>query len=176
VSNGHSPYENTTEWTASTRTISRTALRHVIGANLAWTRSQGSMWSPRLHCGVWPHVGRCYHAITRSGTNHSMGASMSSDRDKIFDARNFFDPVIFPRSIAFQFGHREGSHSEGPNFHLRPTMRYPANPRASPSIVLCPPVPPEQVSCTRRTARHSTLRWTPQLFLTLRCTRFRMRH
>ena len=48
--------------------------------------------------------GAVVNAITRSGTNQFHGSGYFFDRDKIFDARNFFDPPAIPPFRRTQFG------------------------------------------------------------------------
>src|SRR5258705_1616882 len=48
--------------------------------------------------------GAVIDAITRSGTNNLHGTAYFFDRDKIFDARNFFDGPVIPPFRRIQFG------------------------------------------------------------------------
>jgi hypothetical protein len=48
--------------------------------------------------------GAVINAVTKSGTNHVHGSGYIFDRDKIFDARNYFDPPQIPPFRRLQFG------------------------------------------------------------------------
>jgi len=73
------------------------------------------------------------------------------------------DPVnIPPFHRGIQFGATGGAPIQKDRTFIFADYEGIANPEP-PFIVLCPPVPPEQVSCTRRTARHSTLRCDPSV-------------
>lgn len=52
--------------------------------------------------------GAVINAITRSGTNQFHGSGYFFDRDKVFDARNFFDPAKIPPFRRTQFGGSAG--------------------------------------------------------------------
>ena len=52
--------------------------------------------------------GAVINAITRSGTNQFHGSGYFFDRDKVFDARNFFDPATIPPFRRTQFGGSAG--------------------------------------------------------------------
>src|SRR3984893_18616749 len=53
--------------------------------------------------------GAVINAISRSGTNDLHGSAYLFDRDKIFDARNFFDPPEKPPFHRIQFGASAGA-------------------------------------------------------------------
>ena len=48
--------------------------------------------------------GAVINSVTKSGTNEFHGSAYFFDRDKIFDARNFFDPSSIPPFHRTQFG------------------------------------------------------------------------
>jgi hypothetical protein len=48
--------------------------------------------------------GAVINAVTRSGTNRVHGSGYIFDRDKVFDARNYFDPAQIPPFRRLQFG------------------------------------------------------------------------
>lgn len=52
--------------------------------------------------------GAIINAITRSGNNELHGSGFVFDRDKVFDARNFFDPERIPPFRRVQFGGAAG--------------------------------------------------------------------
>ena len=53
--------------------------------------------------------GAVINAITKSGVNEFHGGAFVFDRDKIFDARNFFDPATIPPFRRVQFGGSGGT-------------------------------------------------------------------
>lgn len=53
--------------------------------------------------------GAVIDAVTKSGTNHLHGTAFFFDRDKIFDARNYFDGPAIPAFRRIQFGAAAGA-------------------------------------------------------------------
>jgi hypothetical protein len=53
--------------------------------------------------------GAVINAITKSGANEPHGTAFFFDRDKVFDARNFFDPATKPPFRRVQFGGSAGT-------------------------------------------------------------------
>jgi hypothetical protein len=111
VSNGHSPYENTYRVDGiNENDFTNGAPGNVIGANLGVDAIQEFNVVTTSYTAEYGRTsGAVINAITRSGTNQMHGSAYVFDRDKIFDARNFFDPVKIPPFHRVQFGAAAGA-------------------------------------------------------------------
>ena len=106
ASNGHSPYENTYRLDGiNENDYSNGAPGNVIGANLGVDAIQEFSVVTTSYTAAYGRTsGSVINAVTRSGTNDLHGSAYVFDRDKIFDARNFFDAPNIPPFHRVQFG------------------------------------------------------------------------
>ncbi|HEY4050421.1 MAG TPA: TonB-dependent receptor, partial [Acidobacteriaceae bacterium] len=108
ASNGHSPYENTYRIDGiNENDYSNGAPGDVIGANLGVDAIEEFNVVTTAYTAEYGRTsGAVINAITRSGTNQIHGSAYVFDRDKIFDAKNFFDNPAFsiPPFHRVQFG------------------------------------------------------------------------
>src|SRR5882672_10453697 len=110
ASNGHSPYENTYRLDGiNENDYSNGAPGNVIGANLGVDAIQEFSVVTTSYTAAYGRTsGSVINAVTRSGTNAPHGSAYVFDRDKIFDARNFFDGPTIPPFHRVQFGGAAG--------------------------------------------------------------------
>ena len=110
ASNGHSPYENTYRLDGiNENDYSNGAPGNVIGANLGVDAIQEFSVVTTSYTAAYGRTsGSVINAVTRSGTNAPHGSAYVFDRDKIFDARNFFDGPTIPPFYRVQFGGAAG--------------------------------------------------------------------
>ena len=111
ASNGHSPYENTYRLDGiNENDYSNGAPGNVIGANLGVDAIQEFSVVTTSYTAAYGRTsGSVINAVTRSGTNDVHGSAYVFDRDKIFDARNFFDAPNIPPFHRVQFGGAAGA-------------------------------------------------------------------
>ncbi|HKB99174.1 MAG TPA: carboxypeptidase-like regulatory domain-containing protein, partial [Terriglobales bacterium] len=111
ASNGHSPYENTYRVDGiNENDYSNGAPGSVIGANLGVDAIQEFNVVTTSYTAEYGRTsGSVINAVTRSGANDLHGSAFVFDRDKIFDARNFFDAPKIPPFHRVQFGAAAGS-------------------------------------------------------------------
>ncbi len=110
ASNGHSPYENTYRVDGiNENDYSNGAPGSVIGANLGVDAIQEFNVVTTSYTAEYGRTsGSVINAVTRSGANDLHGSAFVFDRDKIFDARNFFDAPEIPPFHRVQFGGAAG--------------------------------------------------------------------
>jgi len=110
ASNGHSPYENTYRVDGiNENDYSNGAPGSVIGANLGVDAIQEFNVVTTSYTAEYGRTsGSVINAVTRSGANDLHGSAFVFDRDKIFDARNFFDAPQIPPFHRVQFGGAAG--------------------------------------------------------------------
>jgi hypothetical protein len=110
ATNGHSPYENTYRLDGiNENDYSNGAPGNVIGANLGVDAIQEFSVVTTSYTAAYGRTsGSVINAVTRSGTNDLHGSAYVFDRDKIFDARNFFDAPNIPPFHRVQFGGAAG--------------------------------------------------------------------
>jgi carboxypeptidase family protein len=103
---GHRPNENTYRVDGiNINDYSNGAPGSVLGASLGVDAIQEfSVVTTNYTAEYGRTSGAVINAITRSGTNHVHGTGYFFDRDKIFDARNFFDGPNIPPFRRLQFG------------------------------------------------------------------------
>ena len=110
ASNGHSPYENTYRVDGiNENDYSNGAPGSAIGANLGVDAIQEFNVVTTSYTAEYGRTsGSVINAVTRSGANDLHGSAYVFDRDKIFDARNFFDAPRIPPFHRVQFGGAAG--------------------------------------------------------------------
>jgi hypothetical protein len=110
ASYGHSPYENTYRVDGvNENDYSNGAPGSVIGANLGVDAIQEFSVVTTSYTAEYGRTsGSVINAVTRSGANKLHGSAFVFDRDKIFDARNFFDAPQIPPFHRVQFGGAAG--------------------------------------------------------------------
>ena len=110
ASNGHSPYENTYRVDGiNENDYSNGAPGSVLGANLGVDAIQQFRVVTTSYTAEYGRTsGSVINAVTRSGANDVHGSAYVFDRDKIFDARNFFDAPQIPPFHRVQFGGAAG--------------------------------------------------------------------
>ncbi len=110
ASNGHSPYENTYRVDGiNENDYSNGAPGSVLGANLGVDAIQEFNVVTTSYTAEYGRTsGSVINAVTRSGANDLHGSAYVFDRDKIFDARNFFDAPQIPPFHRVQFGGAAG--------------------------------------------------------------------
>ena len=107
---GHRPNENTYRIDGiNINDYSNGAPGSTLGANLGVDAVQEFNVVTTNYTAEYGRTsGAVINAITRSGTNQFHGTGYFFDRDKIFDARNFFDPAQIPPFHRTQFGASAG--------------------------------------------------------------------
>src|SRR5258707_6819779 len=111
ASNVNSPYENTYRVDGiNENDYSTGAPGSVIGAILGVDAIQEFNVVTTSYTAEYGRTsGSVINAVTRSGANDLHGSAFVFDRDKIFDARNFFDAPKIPPFHRVQFGAAAGS-------------------------------------------------------------------
>src|SRR5258708_36888145 len=110
ASNGRTPYENTYRLDGiNENDYSNGAPGNVIGANLGVDAIQEFSVVTTSYAAAYGRTsGSVINAVTRSGANDLHVSAYVFDRDKIFDARNFFDGPTIPPFHRVQFGGAAG--------------------------------------------------------------------
>ncbi len=110
TTNGHSPYENTYRINGiNENDFSNGAPGSPLGVNLGVDAIQEFSVVTSAYTAEYGRTsGAVVNAITRSGTNELHGTAFVFDRDKIFDARVFFDAGSIPPFHRVQFGAAAG--------------------------------------------------------------------
>src|ERR1700736_858850 len=103
---GHRPFENTYRIDGiNINDYSNGAPGSVLGVALGVDAIQEfSVVTTNYSAEYGRTSGAVINSITKSGTNELHGSAYLFDRDKIFDARNFFDPPAIPPFRRTQFG------------------------------------------------------------------------
>jgi hypothetical protein len=103
---GHRPYENTYRVDGiNINDYSNGAPGSVLGIALGVDAIQEfNVVTTNYSAEYGRTSGAVINSITKSGTNEFHGSAYFFDRDKIFDARNFFDPPAIPPFRRIQFG------------------------------------------------------------------------
>ena len=107
---GHRPYENTYRVDGiNINDYTNGAPGSVLGVTLGVDAIQEFNVVTSNYTAEYGRTsGAVINSITKSGTNSFHGSSYFFDRDKIFDARNFFDPPTKPPFRRIQFGASAG--------------------------------------------------------------------
>ncbi|HEV7512078.1 MAG TPA: TonB-dependent receptor [Candidatus Acidoferrum sp.] len=108
---GHRPYENTYRIDGiNINDYSNGAPGSVLGVALGVDAIQEfSVVTTNYTAEYGRTSGAVINSVTKSGTNDFHGSAYLFDRDKIFDARNFFDPPEKPPFHRIQFGASAGA-------------------------------------------------------------------
>jgi hypothetical protein len=108
---GHRPYENTYRVDGiNINDYTNGAPGSVLGVTLGVDAIQEfNVVTTNYSAEYGRTSGAVINSITKSGTNNLHGSSYFFDRDKIFDARNFFDPAKIPPFHRLQFGGSAGA-------------------------------------------------------------------
>ena len=108
---GHRPYENTYRVNGiNVNDYSNGSPGGAIGINLGVDAvREFSVLTTDYPADYGRTSGAVINAITRSGANEPHGTAYFFDRDKIFDARNYFDPTTIPSFRRIQFGASGGA-------------------------------------------------------------------
>jgi hypothetical protein len=107
---GHRPYENTYRVDGiSINDYTNGAPGSVLGVTLGVDAiREFNVVTTNYTAEYGRTSGAVINSVTKSGTNTFHGSSYFFDRDKIFDARNFFDPATKPPFRRIQFGASAG--------------------------------------------------------------------
>jgi hypothetical protein len=107
---GHRPYENTYRVDGiSINDYTNGAPGSVLGVTLGVDAiREFNVVTSNYTAEYGRTSGAVINSVTKSGNNHFHGSSYFFDRDKIFDARNFFDPATKPPFRRIQFGASAG--------------------------------------------------------------------
>ena len=108
---GHRPYENTYRVDGvNINDYTNGAPGSVLGVTLGVDAIQEFNVVTSNYTAEYGRTsGAVINSVTKSGTNKFHGSSYFFDRDKIFDARNFFDPATNPPFRRIQFGASAGA-------------------------------------------------------------------